>query len=111
MALTAERYQALYDSGLVQHFEENRQEFTEMAQEAYTYAANYVRSAGLPVRVDDVAQVLVPALRLSDTLTTHLQSRKMRQQYWAAWFGDLVLDQLWEGLNDGQAGADTERDE
>jgi hypothetical protein len=99
MALTAEHYQSLEDAGLVKLFRQHRKKFTEITGVAYSYTQTYIGDTGQPVRVDDVAQVLAPALKVDELLTSHLASHRLRQKYWTVWFADLLLDQLWEDLH------------
>lgn len=107
MALTAESYQSLQNAGLVDLFESNREQFSEMARTAYQYTRKCVTEAELPVRVDDVIKTLDPALRVTETLTAYLAAHTMKQRYWATRFGDLILDQLWTELQD-EPGASTD---
>ena len=73
-----------------------------MAEEAYAYAKGAVEAAGLPVRVDDVIKVFEPALAIEPTLRDYLANERLRQKYWPKRFGNYVLDQLWESLNDDE---------
>ncbi len=100
MALTAENDQRLKDAGLTGFFEKNQALFKDIANEAYKYAAGYVRAAGLPVRVDDVALPLELALKVSDPLATFLSEHRLTQKYWFRYFADLILDRLWKELSD-----------
>lgn len=100
MGLTAEVELSLDDAGLLEFFEDRRTIFTEMAQEAYDYASGYVERIGLPLRRDDVAKILVPALTTNEPLRECLAGKRLRQQYWYRNFADLILDRLWEDLAD-----------
>lgn len=98
MALTAENEQRLQAAGLIDFFDKNRPLFNDMAEEAYTYASKYVTSAGLPVRIDDVAVAFEPALKVSVPLEKFLATKRLTQKYWFRYFADLVLDRLWKEL-------------
>jgi hypothetical protein len=104
VGLTAENEQRLGDAGLVAFFDQHRQLFAAMAGEAYRYAASYVRQAGLPVRVDDVAMPLGLALRVSEPLEMYLAEHRLTQKYWYQYFADLILDRTWQELTDDDSG-------
>ena len=94
MALTAAKLQRLGDAGLVDLFQERRQLWAELAGHAYAYTAGYLPD----VRPDDVIPALVPALEVSNELRRHLAEHRLNQQYWFTWFGELILDRLWDDL-------------
>ena len=95
MALTSEEYVELAAAGLVELFARDRVRYVELAGRARAYAASYLTEAGLPVRLDDVAQVLEPALHVQADLRDHLAGRRLTQKYWYRRFGDLVIEAGW----------------
>jgi hypothetical protein len=99
MALTAEIDLRMAAVGLTDLFEEQIQLYRAMAVTAYEYAEGYVEDAGLPLRIDDVAVALEPALHLSEPLTTLLGTKRLTQKYWYRYFADLILDRLWKELS------------
>lgn len=105
MSLTAEWELALRDVGLIGFFDENRDAFKETAQASYEYTESHVTSpVGLPLRRDDVAEILVAALTTNEPLREFLASHSgLKQKYWYRHFADLILDRLWEELADGEA--------
>jgi hypothetical protein len=96
VALSLQKLKRLDDAGLVRLFGEDRKLWTAMAKDAYTYTRKFV---GPEVRPDDVVPTLVPALEVSDRLRTFLAERKLTQNYWYTWFGELMVDQLWTDLH------------
>jgi hypothetical protein len=94
VALTAAKLQKLGDAGLIALFEERRQLWQELAAHAYGYTAGFLEE----VRPDDVIQALAPALEVSNELRRHLAEHRLPQQYWFTWFGELILDRLWDDL-------------
>lgn len=98
MALTLEKLRALENAELTDLFDKNLKVWSEMAEEAFEYTAGFVAPTGQPVRPDDVLPTLVPVLKVNDKLQKHLQGRKLRQQYWYTYFGELVIDRLWDRL-------------
>lgn len=101
MGLTAEVELSLRDSGLIDFFDANEAAFTEMFEASRDYVAGYVADVGLPVRRDDVAKNLVPALTANQAMRAYLAQRKLRQAYWYRNFADLICDRLWEEEGDG----------
>jgi hypothetical protein len=99
MGLTAERELALRDAGLVEFFDKNRKAFKDIAKESFRYAKGFVTPTHLPLRRDDVAGILVPALTTNELLREYLAGVKLRQKFWYQDFADLILDRLWEELN------------
>lgn len=107
MGLTADIELSLRDSGLIGFFEQHRQAFVELAHASHEFCLGYVTNEGLPLRPDDVAANLVPALKTNRTLREFLQKKSMRQQYWYRYFADLIMDRLWEELS-GEGAANGE---
>jgi hypothetical protein len=99
MALTAEIDQRLAAVGLTEFFEQHLDLYRAMATTAYDYAEGYVAEAGLPLRIDDVAVALEPAVHLSEPLTTLLATKRLTQKYWYRYFADLILDRTWKELS------------
>ena len=95
MALSLNKLKRLEDAGLVELFEADLKLWTAMAKDAYGYTKRFV---GKDVRPDDVVPTLVPALEVSDRLRTFLARKKLAQQYWYTWFGELIVDRLWGDL-------------
>lgn len=95
MALSLNKLKRLEDAGLVALFDDDRKLWTAMAKDAYAYTRRFV---GPEVRPDDVVPTLVPALEVSDRLRTFLAARKLTQNYWYTWFGELMVDRLWPSL-------------
>lgn len=98
MALTTEHLQRVRRLELDKFFTKNKAGYLTLAEEAYDFAVKMVTPTGEEVRVDDVAAALRLMLDLNKKLTDYLASKHQTQKYWTAWFGDYVLDQLWEDL-------------
>jgi hypothetical protein len=99
VGLTAEVELVLQDAGLIDFFDENRAAFQEMAVTSLAYATTYVEPTGIPTRVDDVAETLETALRTNEPLRLYLQAHHLKQKFQYRRFADLVLDRLWEEIN------------
>ena len=95
MALNLNKLKRLEDAGLVCLFDDDRKLWTAMTKDAYAYTRRFV---GAEVRPDDVVPTLVPALEVSDGLRTFLAQKKLTQNYWYAWFAELMIDRLWSQL-------------
>lgn len=96
MALNLQKLKRLGDASLVALFEQDQKLWTAMAKDAYSYTRKFI---GPDVRPDDVVPTLVPALEVSDRLRDYLASRKLTQNYWYAWFAELIVDRLWSDLH------------
>jgi hypothetical protein len=103
MSLTADVELTLQDKELTNFFDDHRAAFKEAAAEAFGYASGYVTRIGLPLRRDDVAKILIPALETNDLLRERFAEKKLREKYWYRNFGDLILDRLWEELSEEYA--------
>jgi hypothetical protein len=99
VALTAAKFQELTDRGFLTLFDDHRALWEAKAKEAYGYTREFVEAAGLPVRPDDVIDLLVPALELSTELRTFLEQKRLTQKYWRTWFVELIIDEFWTELS------------
>lgn len=99
MGLTAEVELGLRDANLIEFFEDNRDAFEEVVQRSFEFASHQVQEIGLPLRRDDVSTFLVPALRTNERLRDVLADKRLRQRYWYERFADLILDRVWDELN------------
>ena len=102
MGLTARKSLALEDAELDKLFKKEETLWSEMATEAFTYTADFVKDVGEPVRPDDLISVLVPVLEVTQKLREYLAENKLRQKYWFTWFGEYIIDTLWDQLNSGE---------
>lgn len=99
MGLTARKSLGLEDADLDGLFEDEKDLWTETAQQAYDYTAEFVKEADEPVRPDDLIAVLVPVLEVTKVLRDFLSEHKLRQKYWFTWFGELIIDRLWDEIH------------
>lgn len=97
MGLTAYKSVRLDAAGLIEFFAQEEPLWRSMAEHAFRYTSEFVTETGERVRPDDVIQVLVPALEVSEKLRERLA--KLTQQYWFTWFGELIIDRLWDELS------------
>jgi hypothetical protein len=98
MALTAAKVKDLEDKGFLRLFDEHRDLWETKAREAYAYAETLIGPTGEPVRPDDVLELLVPALVLSGAIRSFLDDNRLTQKYWRTYFGEFILDRLWQDL-------------
>jgi hypothetical protein len=99
LGLTATKMVRLTDIGLVGLFNRERALWSEIAQNAYAYAAGFIEPRGGQVRPDDLIASLVPVLEITDELREALV--KYPQKYWYEWFAELIVDMLWTELRGG----------
>ena len=98
MALTAAKVKDLEDRGFVGLYDEHRELWETKGREAYGYAARLVAPTGERVRPDDVVPLLVPALVLVRELRDFLEAGRFTQKYWRDYFGEYILDRMWQDL-------------
>jgi hypothetical protein len=98
VGLTANDELKLRYAGLIKFYDKNVPAFKALAARAYSFAYDIVKGTGLPLRRDDVAGSLVDALELNQDLMTYLAENKLPQKFWYQRFADLILDRLWEDL-------------
>jgi hypothetical protein len=110
LGLTARKSLGLEDAGLDGLFAKKRSLWLETAQQAYDYTAEFVKEADEPVRPDDLIDVLIPVLEVTKVLRDFLSEHKLRQKYWYVWFGELIIDRLWDEISDDEED-DDENDE
>jgi hypothetical protein len=103
MGLTAEVEMSLRDAGLTNFYIHHIAVFRAHAERAYEFAYSNVHPTGLPLRKDDVATSLVSALLITEELRTYLAQKSLRQRFWYQRFADLILDRLWEDLENAHA--------
>ncbi len=107
MALTAEKYQALKDVGLIDVFLHQQDAFEALARTAYTYAKSAIGPSGQAVRHDDVTGSLALALTHNDSFRTLIKQKKLREKYWKTWFAELVVDDRWEAMKNNESESGT----
>jgi hypothetical protein len=98
MALTALKVKVLTEKEFDKLFQRHQDLWRAKATEAYTYTEKFVTPTGQPVRPDDVLPLLLPALELAPEFYGHLETKRLTQQYWTTYFGEFILDRLWEEL-------------
>lgn len=106
MGLTAAVELSLTDAGLIDFYNDKVSAFKALATRAYSFAYDNVHATGLPLRRDDVATSLVTALEINEDLRECLALKKLRQKHWYQRFADLILDRLWEDLENEHEQAD-----
>jgi hypothetical protein len=103
LALTALKVKVLTEKEFDGLFQQHRALWQAKAAEAYSYTEKFVMPTGQPVRPDDVLPLLVPALELAPEFYGHLETKHLTQKYWTTYFGEFVLDRLWEDLTEEEA--------
>jgi hypothetical protein len=101
VGLTATKATRLEDAGLDDLLRSEKTLWKSLATEAYEYVSRALKDSGEPVRPDDLIPPLVPVLEVSSILREFLAENSLRQQYWYTWFGELIVDRLWDELQGG----------
>jgi hypothetical protein len=50
---------------------------------------------GEPVKAGDVVAATEHGIKISKEFEKHLQSKKLTQQYWAKWYAEYIVEQLY----------------
>lgn len=103
MALTQQALQNLLGKGFDAVYRRNRVQWTRRARTAYEFISKNLPE-NAEVRVDDVAEVLVPVLAVDLEIRRFLQVKKLRQKYWVRDCCDYILDQVWGELTHERRG-------
>jgi hypothetical protein len=98
VGLTAPIELSLRDAGLIKFYDDNAPAFKAIAARTYAFTYETVHAASLQLRADDVADSLVSALEIDADLRAYLSKKNLRQKFWYQRFADLILDRLWEDL-------------
>ncbi len=102
MALALFKLQRLQSAGLTEFYEQHEDLWREMAEQAFAYTKGFVEAAGEAIRQDDVVPVLKPALDVCDPLQEYLEEKRLSQKFWYLWFGELIIDRLFDELTAGE---------
>jgi hypothetical protein len=110
MGLNAEKCTKLSSVGLMDLFDRNHDEYFELAQRSYEFAAWAIEASGEPVRQDDVVAALILALPHNLGFLDHKARKKLSQNFWLGHFAELIVDNCWEELTDaaGRPGTDAD---
>lgn len=99
MALTFEAELRLTSIGLVDLFQEHREDWKSAAERAYNYFREGFPEGAL-IRQDDIAKALTPILEVSEILRNFLSAKKQKQKFWISYFTDYIIDQVWDELGE-----------
>lgn len=98
MGLTLNAEQRLRDAGLIDLFEDQEAEWTEVAKKAIAFVKDGFPE-GAKIRRDDVAKALYPLLEVNEDLKDRLDADKLRGKFWKEFFVDLIVDRTWDEIN------------
>lgn len=59
-----------------------------------------LEDSGEPVRPDDLVTPLIPVLEVTADLRNFLDENRLTQKYWYQWFAELLVDRLWDELEE-----------
>lgn len=106
MALTLEAEQRLERVSLAAFYKKHQAMWHKAAKKTYGFIkVNF--PPGSLIRRDDVAKALIPILEVNETLREKINIARLRQKFWIRDFGDLIIDQTWDDLQeDGKGDGD-----
>jgi hypothetical protein len=108
MGLTATKSVRLEGAGLVKLFTGEKSLWRSLAQNAYDYVSGGLEDSGEPVRRDDLVTPLIPVLEVTAELRDFLDENRLTQKYWYQWFAELIVDRLWDELEEREDDAEDE---
>ena len=94
MALTETARLRLEGRAVGPIFEEHRDQWTKMAEDAKVLMAAQLGEGRQPT-VDDIKKTLLPLVELNPTWRTYSQSKKMKEKYWISDFTDYILHRIY----------------
>lgn len=71
---------------------------TEKWNKMVTKAVDGVRACvdeGAPIKAGDVVAALIHGVSISKEFENHLETQKLTQKYWASWFAEYVVEQIY----------------
>lgn len=97
MALTLEAEQRMTDVGIVDFYEEAREEWLGVVRATREFVAGNFPE-GARIRRDDVAKALHPLLEVHEDFKDFRSGNKLRGKFWIKDFADLLIDRTWREL-------------
>jgi hypothetical protein len=85
--LKAKKFDSLYAT-----YEEK---WKEMVANATGFAKTFLGDGSDKVRPADVSAILQNAIKVDPDFEKHLESKKLQQKYWVAWFSDYAVEQVY----------------
>lgn len=93
MGLTEEKIKDLQDKKFDQLFSKHQIEWTEMANNAFSVAKDYICKGNEP-RPDDVLKMLLPMLEPHEILRQHQEKNHAKYSRFRVAFGEYIIDQV-----------------
>jgi hypothetical protein len=93
VGLTEEKVKDLQDKKFDKLFRENQEEWTEMANNAFSVARAYITKGKEP-RPDDVLKMLLPMLEPHETLRKHQEKNHAKYSRYRIAFGEYIIDEV-----------------
>jgi hypothetical protein len=97
MGLTLEAEQRMEDAGVVGFFQQSRPAWVLLVRDTKGFVVNNFPSGAL-IRRDDVAKALIPVLEVHEGFKDYRSEQKLRAKYWIKDFADLLVDRIWNQL-------------
>ena len=99
MALTLEAEQRMANVGLVALYEDNAAAWLATVQETKEFVTRNFPDGAL-IRRDDVAKALIPILEVHEEFQEFRDQKKLRAKYWNRDFADLLIDRIWDEMEE-----------
>jgi hypothetical protein len=95
MGLDAEKLHRLKEKSFDTLYSDHEAKWKEMVAKAKNYTMTYLDGGGDRVRPADVSAILQTAIRVDPHFEKHLQNKRLQQKYWAEWFADYAIENVY----------------
>jgi hypothetical protein len=85
--LNGKRFDILYAT--------HEEKWKAMVANATEFAKTYLNEGGDKVRPADISAILQNAIKVDPQFEAHLDGKKLHQKYWAQWFSDYAVEQVY----------------
>ena len=73
----------------------HKPKWDELVTNTASYAKASMKGPGDKPRREDLAAILHNTVKVDGDFELHLETRKLRQKYWAFWFSDYIVEQVY----------------
>jgi hypothetical protein len=95
VSLDTEKLHRLKGKKFDQLYAKNSPKWNEMVANATEYTKTIMDKSGDKLRGADISEILQNAIKIDPQFESYLESKKLTQKFWAAWFADYVVEQVY----------------
>ena len=94
MSLDTQKLHRLKGKSFDKLYEDHAPKWKEMVQKARDYAQTCVGKDD-KVRIGDVVEVIVNAIRIDPTFEKHTKDKALPQKFWVFYFAEYIVDRVY----------------